>query len=193
MLSSKYGNSVCDCGCGVVDDKDCGGSDSSYCKNCYAVGSCSFLEGCSGIDSANNAICDNLIAGWTCPIAYYGDGTCDCGCGITDVKDCADATAASCDSQSCNDPGSCAYGLSDCSTILPTDSGKCTADPQQWTCDPLLQGDGVCDCGCAISDQIPGQVDCSSTDINVCQRCADMGSCATSCANINPTNNTICD
>lgn len=43
-------------------------------------------------------------AGWTCDAMYYGDGPCDCGCGVQD-SDCADLLVATC--EYCDDTGSC--------------------------------------------------------------------------------------
>ncbi len=64
-------------------------------------------------------------AAWVCEDLFYAQGLpddCDCGCGSVD-PDCADANASSCDF--CNDPGSCAEGLMDCSTINATNNAVC--------------------------------------------------------------------
>jgi hypothetical protein len=58
-------------------------------------------------------------AAWTCPDSYYGDGGCDCGCGVVDL-DCDDATVASC--------GYCSDGCSQSScpgTIKPANNAVC--------------------------------------------------------------------
>jgi hypothetical protein len=57
----------------------------------------------------------------------------------------------------------------------------------RWTCDPSLFGDGYCDCGCGIPDP-----DCANATVAACDFCNDPKSCATSCADINPTNNAVC-
>jgi hypothetical protein len=99
------------------------------CDFCNEVGSCDITgNDCPGIiDPADNAQCDTTPpAEWTCAMAAYADGTCDCGCGALDALDCADATSASC--ESCNGAGSCAEGGVDCSTISPVDNSTCVSD-----------------------------------------------------------------
>jgi cysteine-rich repeat protein len=156
--------------------------------------------------------------GWTCDAAYFGDGSCDCGCGVVDT-DCSDATADVC--EYCDDEGSC--GLGECpgnidpsnnAACVPVvcgdsmvgpgescDDGNMTAGdgcdatcqievPQGWTCDAGYYGmmDG-CDCGCGIQDP-----DCGDALVGSCDYCDDTGSCGNDVcpANINPQNNAVC-
>jgi cysteine-rich repeat protein len=58
-----------------------------------------------------------------------------------------------------------------------------------WTCnDGFFGSSDGCDCGCGIVDP-----DCSSANVSACQYCNNDGSCATSCAGIDPNNNAVCD
>lgn len=59
--------------------------------------------------------------GWNCDAQFYGDGACDCGCGVIDV-DCPDATVASC--EFCDAAGSCNTGPCP-GTINPVDNATC--------------------------------------------------------------------
>jgi hypothetical protein len=68
-----------------------------------------------------NAFC--APPGWACTPTFYGDGMCDCGCGIVD-SDCADATVASC--QFCGGwTGSCSPITTCPSNINPTNNAVC--------------------------------------------------------------------
>jgi hypothetical protein len=180
-----YSDTLCDCGCGVLDPA-CADATSASCDYCDDPGSCGEQFGCGVINDTNNAICDTGPVGWTCNPAYYTDADCDCGCGIADPA-CADATSASCDY--CSDPGSCAENAN-CSLINDTNNAICDAPPVGWTCslayyDTGLAGD--CDCGCGIFDP-----DCANLLATSCDYCDDTGSCATDCTEIDPTNNPVC-
>jgi hypothetical protein len=124
---------------------------------------------------------------WTCISFAYGDGQCDCGCGVPD-KDCAGQELAQC--ESCNGFGSC--NLAECpGRIDPADVATCLPPPDEWTCTAAAYGDGkVCDCGCGIRDS-----DCPSTEVAVCEACATNGSCASGpCPSaLAPDDNTRCD
>jgi len=61
---SWYGDSYCDCDCGVPDPADCG------------------VDECSSSSTGGGG-------GWTCDPSWYGDGEyCDCDCGVDD-PDCS--------------------------------------------------------------------------------------------------------
>jgi hypothetical protein len=77
-------------------------------------------------------------AAWACDWSYYGDGSCDCGCGVKD-SDCKDSMASSCDY--CDDPGSCSTDQCP-GSIDPTDNSTCTA-----ASDAGAPGDGGSDAG----------------------------------------------
>ncbi|MFZ9888614.1 MAG: hypothetical protein ACO3JL_14035, partial [Myxococcota bacterium] len=84
----------CDCGCGARDP-DCD-SPTATCDttNCGAG---------TALSNTNNALCvPSLPAAWECRPAEYGNGICDCGCGVQDV-DCANLNDASCAETHCED------------------------------------------------------------------------------------------
>ncbi len=112
---------------------------------------------------------------WTCDPEFYGDESCDCGCGIPDI-DCPDATVNDCEycgACESNSFGSCV------GAVDPTDVTLCLPQPEPpagWTCPPEWFGDDGCDCGCGDQD-----VDCATTtEIAECEYCLDCegnGSC----------------
>jgi hypothetical protein len=125
---------------------------------------------------------------WTCALDFYGDASCDCGCGLPDL-DCPDVTIFVC--EYCNDPGSCNEDadIGDCSGILdPANNAICDLT-QRWTCNVALYDDGVTrDCGCGWPDP-----DCVDDTVEACDTCNDPGSCAaTDCASIEPDHNSTC-
>lgn len=92
----------CDCGCGALDP-DCSGTSYEYCHNC-PDSSCTDYT-CTDIEPNDNAHCTNEPPPeWTCDFDFYGDGACDCGCGVVD-SDCASAARSSC--LFCNPRGGC--------------------------------------------------------------------------------------
>ncbi|MEM6295180.1 MAG: hypothetical protein AAGA54_28170 [Myxococcota bacterium] len=66
--------------------------------------------------------------------------------------------------------------------------GEEGGDPGEWTCNMAYYdaADG-CDCGCGIPDP-----DCTSNTADVCDYCAEAGSCASSCGDIDPNDNSQC-
>lgn len=93
-------------------------------------------ETCSaGCDETKNAC--NTVDGWTCDTEYYGDGYCDCGCGIVDM-DCADPSYEVCEYTGCedgthidaDDPTSC--------TSVPTEGDSCSADYRESCVDGVI-------------------------------------------------------
>lgn len=139
----------CDCACGVVDP-DCGAAPDvtacDYCDACGAPAQCvdrvdpAHVERCLAVDTPDEWVCD--------PFVYGADDVCDCGCGAPD-PDCADATAASCDS--CSE-----CGEARCDVIVnATNNALCQPPPpppDEWTCNDLYYGDGDCDCACGALD-----------------------------------------
>lgn len=106
--------------------------------------------------------------GWTCEPATYGDGACNCGCGVVD-SDCPDEKATSC--EVC-DETSC-WPLH-CDKVEADDNAHCSAPPPAWNCSPRLYRDGArCDCGCGALDP-----DCASADAAACDKCDAPGSCS---------------
>ncbi|HTQ05676.1 MAG TPA: hypothetical protein VMI54_17560 [Polyangiaceae bacterium] len=181
---ARYGDgSSCDCGCGAADP-DCAGAKVSSCDSCTAPGSCAKSPCPSSIAADDNTRCE-VPPGWTCDPTTYGDGTCNCGCGIVDV-DCPDAEASSCevcDNTSC-------WPLH-CDHLSADDNAHCSAPPPAWNCSARLYHDGTrCDCGCGAIDP-----DCATADVDACDKCDSPGSCsAQPCPNtIDPVANGTCD
>ncbi|MFO0747168.1 MAG: hypothetical protein U1F43_16115 [Myxococcota bacterium] len=160
-----YADGSCDCGCGI-QDFDCAASDDvtecAFCSDCAGTGDCT-----ARVDDADTTQCLNAVpTDWTCSPAFYGDGSCDCGCGVQDL-DCADTTTvAAC--EYCEGCGVTAGDSCD-GSVEPSDTTACVAGavPSGWTCDATWYGDGDCDCGCGVQD-----FDCSGTsDASECDYC----------------------
>jgi hypothetical protein len=164
----RYGDGEnCECGCGAVD-MDCEDETAESCEVCDAFNACSTLECPSKIDPEDNARCYNP-PGWTCYFSVYGDGYCDCGCGVVDV-DCEDATDDSCDF--CPQASCTPFDCED--TLLPDNNAVCIDPPYSWTCpDRLYNSGGQCDCGCGFMDP-----DCDSGELAACEKCNSEGSCS---------------
>jgi hypothetical protein len=177
----KYGDGICDCGCGVLD-VDCASSSPAVCQDCS--------QGCAGsacpgeISPTDNAVCTPPPAGWRCAEHRYLDGHfCDCGCGVVD-PDCATSAAESC--EWCNDEGSCSVQTCP-GTIAPSDNATCyqPAPPTWWTCPAAAYADGTqCDCGCGAYD-----LDCPHSAPSACDECGECGPCPDS---ISPLSNSHC-
>jgi len=106
----------CDCGCGVIDP-DCNGIPyGGACEACIGDGNCSDSSSCNGIDPEDNSQCDNTPA-WECDPRWYGDDSCDCGCGVPDVDCAASETCVKCST-------SCTATVS-CDLVDPTDNSQC--------------------------------------------------------------------
>jgi hypothetical protein len=180
--ASRYDDGdSCDCGCGIVDP-DCEDESAQSCDACSQLGSCALAACPSNIVAADNSQC-GVPAGWLCGSAYYGDGFCDCGCGVLD-SDCESKTDTC---SSCPLLG-CARDF--CATIDLEDNTTCTAPPRTWKCPERLYRDGSqCDCGCGFPDP-----DCSGTELAACDSCNAVGSCSgLACpGSINPDDNRAC-
>ena len=173
---------ICNCGCGVVDP-DCASDDPNECEVCNATGSCSDAICPGSIDLEDNTTCD-LPEGWTCAAYTYGNGVCDCGCGVID-RDCNSLKRDACDT--CSNGCSVEYCPG---TIDAEDNTICTGVPYAWYCSDRFYGDGsLCHCGCGVLDP-----DCASAEGDVCDRCDFEGSCsAQECPGIiDPDNNAYC-
>lgn len=174
-----YGDTYCDCGCGVIDI-DCLGTSVNLCEHC---GRCS--GSCDNLDPTNPLECKAVPSGWTCDDAHYYDYQCDCGCGIPDPW-----CNGSEDSDACTE-----YPVEGCSGgvathIQPSHNERCTVTiPSTWQCIRSYYDDGVCDCGCGVADP-----DCASKLVGACQNCSADGGCSTTACpgTINATDNTRC-
>jgi hypothetical protein len=99
----------CDCDCGLPDP-DCELEPAEPVEGCSSDEQCGGPEGIECIPGA-----------WACDPLYFGDGTCDCGCGAADPS-CPDAMVTSC--AFCDLPGSCSSA--ECpGTINPTNNATC--------------------------------------------------------------------
>ncbi len=177
----KYGDGVCDCGCGAAD-VDCASSSLPACEDCS--------QGCSGsacpgkISPTDNGVCTPPPPAWRCAEwRYFDSHFCDCGCGTAD-PDCDSAAVESCDW--CNNEGSCS--IQTCpGTVDPTHNAICyqPEPPEWWTCAASKYADGTrCDCGCGWYDP-----DCPNDTASVCDDCSSCGVCPGS---ISPLTNTHC-
>jgi|GEM_PF-1447426 len=168
---NQYGDGTCDCGCGVVDS-DCANEEGVSCEtnNCF--------EGQP--NSAKNFLC--VPNDWTCFGNFYGDGECDCGCGVKDF-DCPVT----------NTLDVCEYELCDDFTWSPKPGTNYLCFPPEWTCNGDLydEENGACDCGCGILDP-----DCDDSTLASCETCGAEGSCSegSGCpGGVDPTDNASCD
>lgn len=123
---------------------------------------------------------------WRCFTRQYGDGVCDCGCGILDI-DCA----ASGDIDLCENCDS-GCNASQCpGRINPEDTAECIRiSPPEWTCNDSWYSDGIeCHCGCGVADP-----DCEGSGVEVCDDCNKQGSCSNGACpgSIDPADNTQC-
>lgn len=172
----------CDCGCGIKDP-DCKDDKVTSCDACQDFGACSHGPCPSSIAADDNSTCF-VPPGWLCGFDY-GDGTCDCGCGVLDV-DCDSEKATAC--EFCPTLGCAPFGCSD--AVDPDHNEVCTVAPPGWTCPSRLYNDGTgCDCGCGFPDP-----DCKSQDVSACDRCNDPYSCSgQACPGIiDASNNAFC-
>lgn len=175
-LAAHYADGTCDCGCGVQDE-DCKRDDRvSECERCACAGDCP-----GRVDPEATETCLPPAAGWLCRAGFYGDGTCDCGCGVVDI-DCDDETVESCDE--CARLGGCGNGPCP-SNVVADDNAHCFT-PGGWVCE-FRYGDGFCDCGCGEYDS-----DCETTSNTECDSCPSEGCGYDSCDTIAPDENAFC-
>ena len=165
--ATYYGDEgVCHCGCGVPDP-DCADEGVDSCDTCNAPGGCARGSCPSAIDPDDNSAC-LVPEGWACSVSVYGDGRCNCGCGVVDM-DCESAGREHC--EVCW--GGCS--IEQCpGPIDAEDNAICTGVPSAWTCNDRFYGDGtLCHCGCGMRDP-----DCESSALDACDRCNFEGSCS---------------
>jgi hypothetical protein len=153
----------CDCGCGEPDP-DC--ADTTF-DSCDRFG-CPVIQ----VSATENHIC-SVPGLWTCAPHWYGDGDCDCTCGVLDPE-CDVQECWECDDALFNDGSSCECGCleedPDCADATsttecdafpvcphpdntPDDSLGSCIPPDGWTCGPFSYGtnDG-CDLDCGLID-----------------------------------------
>ena len=119
---ATYLDSYCDCGCGVPDP-GCTSTLAGACDYCVESGSCGEAS-CVNIKLDDNSQCVAANSqGWSCHGNYYGDGFCDCGCGIVDY-DCPSSAGSDC--EFCDDPNSCTAAFTGtCADVDPNDNSQC--------------------------------------------------------------------
>lgn len=124
-----FADDGCDCGCGAVDP-DCVNRPNCTEPGC-TMDTCDFCNSSSG---------RSACGGWTCPIALYNDGHCECGCGAVDPD---------CNGGGCSEPGCSAPACEQCADV----NGRPTPCGAAGLCDPSVLGSGDgCDCGCGTAD-----------------------------------------
>ncbi len=143
-------DTACDDGYECTGDGKCDGSGScsTYGDNLPNGTRCS--KDCYTNHTCKNGYCDPAQAGserfptceynqcgTTCPISYYGDGYCDCGCNFIDLNTNKPIPDADC---------------SDCSMFMCERSWCDSKGAAVDNCDDSLKGDGKCDCGCQFVD-----------------------------------------
>jgi hypothetical protein len=107
---------------------------------------------------------------WRCAVAAWGNGSCDCGCGVAD-PDCKNGDIDTC--KVCDGIGSCS-GAKCPGRIDEDDTTTCEPVPVGWNCPLRNYEDGEsCDCGCGVTDP-----DCDEEDRDACDACALNGSCS---------------
>lgn len=154
----------CDCNCGAVDP-DCAVMANPV-FGCLEGQTCDANAECAGIPTAW-VDGDCLETDWDAGLA----NGCQCACGAPD-PDCLLAGVAI---TGCAAGEGC--GLDTCGAVTG------------WTCDvTYYDADDGCDCGCGAADP-----DCADATAASCEFCNDPGSCASSCDEINATNNATCD
>jgi hypothetical protein len=147
--ATAYDDGVCNCGCGVNDDKDCPAAPT--------ISSCSANSCPSGMwpDRNNPTACVAAVSGWTCTYKQYYDTSCTCGCGVKDPTCPTDPHITQCTVDGCPSGQS----------PNPTQPTQCMTNAPQdkWTCSLALLDNGQCDCGCgAIDTDCPANATASS-------------------------------
>ncbi|MDR0966974.1 MAG: hypothetical protein LBM75_10855 [Myxococcales bacterium] len=144
-----------------TSNEDCATGEKCQSGVCVAdttTGGCTSNEDCATGETCEDGACvPETTPTWTCPEEWYGDDSCDCGCGIID-SDCDDASADSCDyTDACLEQ-----------SMLPKSDENWLCVGGAWICDDLfgesMQGDGACDCGCGVVDS-----DCDDASADSCE------------------------
>jgi len=162
------------------DGNNCAYGDPYYGEDFYC--DCGDPDACENFAASDPDFCGSLIPdGWACSDSWYGDGGCDCDCGVQDA-DCADSdTSWACSSgQTCelgvctddeddSNASSCFYdytgsGAANCDAAYGSFGLDCTtlATDYGWDC-------AGCDCandaaldGCLFDYTNSGAADCDA-------------------------------
>jgi hypothetical protein len=94
------GNTLCECLARMPDGRDGGFGRPFYLAN-VAGDLCNDEETMFEVARSNcgwelHVQGDYLDDEWRCDDSWFGDGECDCGCGVFDQNDCADMSVSSC-------------------------------------------------------------------------------------------------
>jgi hypothetical protein len=184
--SPQSADGLCDCGCGALDEA-CNGSGCSG-SGCYRP-YCDRRWNTSGASPVQITV-NPFTAGWTtCALGAYGEdkpSSCDCGCGIHDA-DCdplLDCTGAGCTNVGCNICHDVAGRVVPCDNWVAAWIGNANTS---GSCDPkhYNEGDGVCDCGCGVSDPdcapAAGTTSGAGSFAAECDRCVNQGNDPVGC------------
>lgn len=176
-----------------------GGGDQGGSSAQGGGGGAAWLPACGDGDAHSSEACDQLdLHAQDCTDFGFTGGTLactdactpdtsacndNCGNGVVDVPEVCDGSNAG--SSSCLTQGFTGGTLactSDCRSFV---TDLCTSD---WACHPDYYEDGqYCDCGCGIPDP-----DCASSSPLACHYCNTFGSCASSCSELSPHDNSKC-
>ncbi|MBN2724737.1 MAG: hypothetical protein JXR95_11760 [Deltaproteobacteria bacterium] len=102
MFDTAGCNNTSDCGNGILDDGEECDLDEFDGADCISEGYTAGTLSCNADCTINTTGCSNETE-WTCDSTYYGDGECDCGCGVID-SDCDGAGIEYCMYNNCTDP-----------------------------------------------------------------------------------------
>jgi hypothetical protein len=170
--SALWGDTICDCGCGVRD-YDCK-QQSCTSLECVEVG----CDACYTATHAYKECSPEQSDAWKCSAEQQIDDICDCGCGAADPA---------CHGSGCSEPGcsraACgqrhdATGANLDDALPPSNGWRCPI--QSWG-----GGDG-CDCGCGAPDpDCEGYADCMTPLCNAaeCVICHDASGRVVPCDN----------
>jgi hypothetical protein len=129
--AAAYNDTKCDCGCGVQDVACANTTDAGACQGCPFCSKDGMGDDCAAnVNATDTTKCIPVVAGWRCPNSFYGDGSCDCGCGAADSTDCAvsgaDAGVDAGSPAACQFCDFCMPGMASCAAVVyPTNTSLC--------------------------------------------------------------------
>jgi hypothetical protein len=179
-----FDTSACITTLGCNDDDACGEDDDCVCSDCDEAAFC------GPFNCDFDGLCNPFTEGCACTDCYPHPECADnpqCGNGTIEGTEACEGDDLG--GQDCVALGFTGGALA-CSDTCAFDTSACVV-PVEWTCDPLLFADSVCDCGCGIVD-----ADCTDATVEWCAFCNAEGSCAEdggACpSDIDPVDNAHC-